>query len=131
MALVGEGARRHLCYKSSEEFKADICKAKPLRIELGPVYNYPPRDNAVRSNNTSEMACLSAEHSTPQRIGTKYQAQERELIFDIDMDDYDGVRQCCQGKSVCSRCWHFMAIAIRVLEVVGQYFATYVCQLLF
>ena len=41
---------------------------------------------------------------------------QRELVFDIDISDYDDVRKCCQGAKVCSRCWPLMEIAVRVLK---------------
>ena len=41
---------------------------------------------------------------------------QRELVFDIDISDYDDVRECCQGAKVCSRCWPLMEIAVRVLK---------------
>jgi DNA primase small subunit len=45
-----------------------------------------------------------------------FKAQERELVFDIDLTDYDEIRKCCSGASVCQSCWRWMTIAVKVLD---------------
>ena len=44
------------------------------------------------------------------------QPLKRELVFDIDMTDYDSIRTCCSGKGICKRCWGFIAAAVTVLD---------------
>jgi DNA primase small subunit len=66
-------------------------------MEIGAVYTHPPKN-----------------HHTV--IKDAYKPLERELVFDIDMDDYDDIRTCCQGANLCSKCWTFMKAAIKILD---------------
>ena len=47
----------------------------------------------------------------------KFMPVERELVFDIDLTDYDDVRTCGKGAHICNKCWPLMAIAIKVCYI--------------
>lgn len=44
----------------------------------------------------------------------KFAPVERELVFDVDLTDYDDVRTCGKGGHICNKCWPLMAVAIKV-----------------
>jgi len=67
---------------------------KPEKIDIGAVYT----------------------GNVKHRLQAGFKEVQRELVFDIDISDYDDVRKCCQGAKVCSRCWPLMEIAVRVLK---------------
>lgn len=59
-----------------------------------------------------QLVCLAspaADSSTP------FVPIERELVFDIDLTDYDDVRTCGKEGHICTKCWPLMAAAIQVI----------------
>lgn len=99
LAFRSGAYKRYNSYQSVQEFKNQISKANPDRFEIGAIYNKPPqeRDSLLKS----EMIPL-----------------EKELVFDIDMDDYDTFRTCCSGAQVCGKCWKFISLAMKVMATV-------------
>ncbi|KAI0641480.1 prim-pol domain-containing protein [Trametes meyenii] len=95
--LAGDVYLRYNSFSSAEELKKQVCSLNPTRFEIGPVYSARPRDK-----KTVRPAAFSP--------------QLRELVFDIDMTDYDPIRTCCSGADICQLCWTFIAAAVRVLD---------------
>ncbi|RPD54946.1 prim-pol domain-containing protein [Lentinus tigrinus ALCF2SS1-7] len=95
--LQGDVYLRYNSFANADELKKQVCALNPTRFEIGPVYSARPRDK-----KTVRPAAFSP--------------QLRELVFDIDMTDYDSIRTCCSGADICRRCWTFIAAAVRVLD---------------
>ena len=68
----------------------------PSKIDIGPVYTFNPQDR--------------------HKFGAGFQPVERELVFDIDLTDYDDVRTCGKEGHICNRCWPLMAVAIQIID---------------
>ena len=55
----------------------------------------------------------------PAGSGQGFSPVERELVFDIDLTDYDDVRTCGKEGHICSKCWPLMAAAIKVRRLLA------------
>ena len=74
-----------------------MSKTLPFKIDIGAVFSVSPADKGK----------VSADHFSPE---------QRELVFDIDLTDYDDIRTCCEGAAICNRCWQLMVAAVKVLN---------------
>uniref|UniRef100_A0A7S0N4R3 DNA primase n=1 Tax=Pyramimonas obovata TaxID=1411642 RepID=A0A7S0N4R3_9CHLO len=99
--LEGEIFVRYQSFKSASELHAALKDKVPEKIDLGPVYNVDPQRRSAYSTGGSERV---------------FAPVERELVFDVDMTDYDDVRTCCSGADICNKCWPLMTIAIKVID---------------
>lgn len=96
--LAGDIYCRHKAFSNWQEMREELRKTKPEKIDAGAVWTYSPKSKGVR--------------------GGKYEPVERELVFDIDMNDYDPVRTCCTGAVLCPRCWAYMVVACKSLNFI-------------
>ncbi|KAF8962382.1 hypothetical protein BGZ46_001175 [Entomortierella lignicola] len=95
--LTNETFMRYQSFKSLDDLKNELTRLCPTRIDLGAIYNIRPKDkNVVRAGALVAVA--------------------KEMVFDIDMTDYDEIRTCCSGGDVCIKCWEFMTVAIKVID---------------
>jgi DNA primase small subunit len=80
----------------------------PTRMELGAVYNRQPN--------------MKKEFELFIPIG-------HELVFDIDITDYDNVRTCCKSKAICDGCFLLLKGSIRMLKhILEGTFPVYVLK---
>ncbi|KAK1225252.1 p48 polypeptide of DNA primase [Marasmius sp. AFHP31] len=88
---------RYNSFNNADDLKKQVCDLTPTRFEIGPVYSARPKDKKT------------------VRPGA-FKPMQRELVFDIDMTDYDPIRTCCTDAAICKRCWGFIAAAVKVLD---------------
>jgi len=104
--------RRELCYTldgdvfvryqsapTAAALRRAVLARAPAKIDVGPVYTADPARRAAYAG------------------GAGFAPVERELVFDVDLTDYDDVRSCGDGGHICARCWPLMAAAVAVLDV--------------
>ena len=89
--------QRYNSFASHVDFHREVIRLNPARFEIGAIYNARPKDKRLQLKQALKPV-------------------QRELVFDIDMTDYDEIRTCCQGKGICTRCWKFIACAVKVLD---------------
>lgn len=95
--LDGDIYLRYQSFADAEDMKRALISKNPVKMDIGAVFNIEPKDS-----KKNELVA--------------FQALERELVFDIDLTDYDDIRTCCKGAEICSKCWRFMIIAVKILE---------------
>ncbi|XP_026404654.1 DNA primase small subunit-like [Papaver somniferum] len=88
---------RYQSFNNAAQMESSTKRECPFKIDISAVHNVDP---AKRNAYSGENAFTPVE----------------ELVFNIDMSDYDDVRYCCSGANICKKCWPLMTIAIKVID---------------
>ncbi|KAL8959857.1 MAG: hypothetical protein Q9193_003351 [Seirophora villosa] len=97
--LPNDAYLRYQSFPTSDLLRKDILRLKPSRFEIGPVYTANPRDRKTL------------------RRSSAFRPLAKEMVFDIDLTDYDEIRTCCDKANICHKCWSFITMAIKVIDV--------------
>ncbi|EQK98565.1 eukaryotic and archaeal DNA primase small subunit [Ophiocordyceps sinensis CO18] len=97
--LQNDAYLRYQSFPTADLLRKDVLRLMPSRFEIGPVYSANPRDRKTLRNSSA------------------FKPLSKELCFDIDLTDYDDVRTCCDKANICNRCWTFITMAIKVVDV--------------
>ncbi|CAG8447134.1 8624_t:CDS:10 [Ambispora leptoticha] len=88
---------RFQSFKDAEELKNELLRSVPSKIDIGAVYTMRPKDKKFAPPNS-------------------FKPIMKELVIDIDITDYDDVRQCCSKADICLKCWQFITVAIKIID---------------
>ncbi|KAF2271561.1 prim-pol domain-containing protein [Westerdykella ornata] len=97
--LPNDAYLRYQSFPTADLLRRQCIQLLPSRFEIGPVYSTNPRDRKTL------------------RKASAFRPVSKELVFDIDMTDYDDIRTCCTGANICHKCWAFITMAIKVVDV--------------
>lgn len=89
--------QRYQSYATLDEFKKTVLESNPTRFEIGAVYSINPKERKNLPKNA--LKPLS-----------------KELVFDIDLTDYDDIRTCCSKTDICMKCWKFIKVAAEIMD---------------
>jgi len=92
---------RYQSFETEAEFATAVNKRRPTKIDIGAVFTFSPRDHLALQGSQTR----------------KFNTEQRELVFDVDLTDYDDVRKCgCSNANICHKCWKLMTMAVKVVD---------------
>jgi DNA primase small subunit len=95
---------RYQSFQTKAELQDAIQRKCPTKIDLGAIFTHPPKDHKSLQGSTLSFR--------------QFRPQQRELVFDIDLTDYDSVRNCgCAEANICTKCWKMMSMAMKVMDL--------------
>jgi DNA primase small subunit len=96
--LPNDAYLRYQSFPNADALRKQCMQLIPSRFEIGPVYSTNPRERKTL------------------RKASAFKPLSKELVFDIDLTDYDGIRTCCEGAKICKLCWKWIPMSIEVVD---------------
>eukprot|EP00892_Ulva_mutabilis_P000675 jgi/Ulvmu1/10608/UM065_0064.1 len=98
--LDGDIFVRYRSFQNGTELQQALKSKTPTKIDIGPVYTQDPEKRTAYKGD----------------VAGAFKPVERELVFDIDLTDYDDVRNSSSGTAMSRQCWSLMNAAIQVMD---------------
>ncbi|CAL8080231.1 unnamed protein product [Calicophoron daubneyi] len=101
--LAGDVYIRYQSFETAAELRRELVKSCPHKIDIGAVYCTAPKKHR-------------------SILPSSFKPEWKELVFDIDLTDYDEVRFCCgaqnpgSSSAVCRRCWLLAQSAVMCID---------------
>ncbi|MCJ1310029.1 hypothetical protein MMC25_003690 [Agyrium rufum] len=96
--LHNDAYLRFQSFPTDEALRKQVLQLNPSRFEIGAVYTANPRDRKTLRGSSA------------------FRPKSKELVFDIDLTDYDEIRTCCEKTKICLKCWQFVTMAVKVVD---------------
>lgn len=121
---------RYMSVTRPSDLGVYMARQRVLRVEVGAIHTGPMISTPMADLIQHRMARNDAARARRAENRRKEKQKQRgngffakELVFDIDADDYDGragLRKCdCPGnKRVCDRCWPLVVTSARILDAI-------------
>ncbi|CAG5101994.1 Similar to DNApol-alpha50: DNA primase small subunit (Drosophila melanogaster) [Cotesia congregata] len=95
--LEGDIYIRYQAFNDQNDLGKGLVSMFPVKIDIGAVFNIFPGEKSGSK---------------------KLEAMERELVFDIDLTDYDEVRTCCSEANICNKCWKYIGAIAEYFQLI-------------
>ncbi|XP_034943753.1 DNA primase small subunit-like isoform X2 [Chelonus insularis] len=91
---IFEEFSRYIVFNDEEEMRKTLARQIPAKLDVGPAFNIMPI-----FKNKDKLIPL-----------------KKEIVIDIDINDYGDIRTCCSDAKLCRKCWKYMAIACKIID---------------
>ncbi|KAF2077565.1 hypothetical protein CYY_001106 [Polysphondylium violaceum] len=128
-SLFGHGEASQIRFFERREFSSRITKMDGTTFvtrnrsfsKLDDIKDYlkgrNPNNNSIDVAERLDIGPIYSCEPIKKSMVTDYTPLYKEIVFDIDINDYNDIRVCCSDTSLCMKCWGFLAVAAKFVEM--------------